>query len=455
MIFSPLPAASVHEWSILMIELAVLVLTAAYLLMDQKPRINEGLRISMKWAHRAVVGLFIFLAVQMIPLPGFLVQIVSPKAYAFRQVFSPGGRGASWMTLSLAPGRTLERSLELLSYVLLGFLVLRTVKRQFQFRRIILTAMGVGVFEAFYGLFELYNKNPRILFYKKIYNLDSVTGTFVNRNHLSGYLEMIIPLAIGLIIARIGVFSLSGLKWREKILRFSEKGLTANILISLGIILMAVALVFSRSRAGVFILFFSFVLFLGMTTISYGKSSDQKRWIGNFLRVVFIIILLIVVYVGTQATMERFALDKLLQEGRPALWANTLRIISDFPLVGTGLGTFSSLYPDLYGEAGPLRLSHTHNDYLEFLSELGIIGMLFLLAIVLIMLSRILLVWSGRRYPEAKALALGGIIAIFGILIHSITDFNLHIPANVLLFTIILSLTMVMVFYRRTERKKP
>jgi O-antigen ligase len=153
--------------------------------------------------------------------------------------------------------------------------------------------------------------------------------------------------------------------------------------------------------------------------------------------------------------MERFALDKLLQEGRPALWANTLRIISDFPLVGTGLGTFSSLYPDLYGEAGPLRLSHTHNDYLEFLSELGIIGMLFLLAIVLIMLSRILLVWSGRRYPEAKALALGGIIAIFGILIHSITDFNLHIPANVLLFTIILSLTMVMVFYRRTERKKP
>ncbi len=454
-IFSPLPAASVNEWSVLVIELAVLVMMAAYFLMKEKPSIHEDLILSMKWIRRALVGFSIFLAIQMIPLPGFLVKIVSPQAHAFWQFFSPAGGGSQWMTLSLAPGRTFERSLELLSYGLLGFLVLRTVKRQFQIRRIILTAMGIGIFEAFYGLFELYNKNPRILFYKKIYNLDSVTGTFVNRNHLSGYLEMIIPLVIGLMIARIGLFSLSGLRWREKVLRFSEKGLTANIFISLGILIMAVALVFSRSRAGVFILFLIFILFLGLTTVSYGKASEQKKWISNFLRVVFIVILIVVLYVGIQATMERFALDKILQEGRPALWTNTLKIISDFPLVGTGLGSFSSLYPDLSGETGPLRLSHTHNDYLEYLSEIGIVGVLFLLGAILMLFIRIMVVWYGRRHPEAKALALGGIIAIFAILIHSITDFNLHIPANTLLFTVVLSLTMVTVFYRRTERKKP
>ena len=114
----------------------------------------------------------------------------------------------------------------------------------------------MGVFQALYGMFELYSKNPRILFYEKIYGLDSVTGTFVNRNHFSGYLEMIIPLTVGLVIARIDLFSLSGLKWRDKLLRLSEKRPTINLLIIAGIIVMALAVIFSKSRSGNNILIF-------------------------------------------------------------------------------------------------------------------------------------------------------------------------------------------------------
>jgi hypothetical protein len=136
------------------------------------------------------------------------------------------------MSLSLIPSHTLREGLELLSYFLLGFLIVKTITRRQQIMRIFYVLVSMGIFEAIYGMFELYNKNPRILFYKKIYGLDTVTGTFVNRNHLSGYLEMIIPLAIGLIIARIDLFSLAGLKWREKFLRFSEKGLSTNMMIT-------------------------------------------------------------------------------------------------------------------------------------------------------------------------------------------------------------------------------
>jgi len=312
----------------------------------------------------------------------------------------------------------------------------------------------MGVLEAFYGLFELYNKNPRILFYKKIDNLDSVTGTFVNRNHLAGYLEMIIPLALGLIIARIDLFSLAGLKWREKFLRLSEKGLGINLLICFGIVGMSLAIIFSKSRSGVFLLVFTFILFFELAVLYFGMAKHKQRWIKNFLKVVFLVIIFISLYIGIDATLERFALDKLLHEGRPTYWANTIRIFAEFPIFGTGLGTFTFLYPDFEEHGTLIRLYHAHNDYLEYLADLGAVGLILLLGGLFLMVANSFVIWRIRRYPEVKGLALGGIIAIICILIHSITDFNLHIPANMLLFSVVLSLTMVIAFYKRKEPNK-
>jgi O-antigen ligase len=132
-----------------------------------------------------------------------------------------------------------------------------------------------------------------------------------------------------------------------------------------------------------------------------------------------------------------------------AYWANTAEIFADYPLLGTGLGTFPSLYPDREGEETLIRLYHAHNDYLEYLSELGIVGMVLLLGGILFLLVKSFLIWKERTNPEFKSLGLGGIIAVICILFHSLTDFNLHIPANMLLFSVVLSLTVVVVFYRR------
>jgi len=96
---------------------------------------------------------------------------------------------------------------------------------------------------------------------------------------------------------------------------------------------------------------------------------------------------------------------------------------------------------------------HAHNDYLEYLSDLGIIGVLLLLGGILFIIIKAFSVWRTRKHPEVKGLALGGIVAVINILIHSITDFNLQIPANMLLFTVILSLTIVMVFYKKKSEK--
>jgi len=451
LVFSPLPAASVNEWSILIIQLTVLVMFAAYIIMMEKPHINSYLQRSLKWPKVLFLGFLIFILFQLIPFPKFLIKLISPHTHSFQSIFFSNFSDVKYLSVSLIPAHTLREGLEVLVYVLLGFLIIKTIVDRDQIRRIIYVLVCMGVFQALYGLFELYNSNPRILFYKKVYGLDSVSGTFVNRNHFSGYLEMIIPLTLGLIIARIDIFSVAGLNWQEKFLRFSEKRVSTNLFLILGVVVMSLGIVFSKSRSGIFILVFCFILFFGLTFLFFERSRSNKKWTRHLLTAIFLIIVLISLQIGISASLERFAMDRLLREGRPAYWANTLDIFAKSPLFGVGLGTFASIYPDEEVGDDPIRLYHVHNDYLEYLAELGLIGFFFLLAGLLSVVVISFMAWRSRNYSESIGLALGGIVGIFCILIHSIADFNLHIPANMLLFSVVLSMTLVTAFYRKGE----
>ena len=105
------------------------------------------------------------------------------------------------------------------------------------------------------------------------------------------------------------------------------------------------------------------------------KHLGNKKKTKKFITIGFLAIVFITLYIGIGATIERFALDKLLKEGRPTYWANTAEIFKDYPILGSGLGTFPSLYPDKEEGETLIRLYHAHNDYLEYLSELGMVGM--------------------------------------------------------------------------------
>jgi O-antigen ligase len=450
-VLSPLPAASVNEWSILVIELAVLAMTGIYVLGNDKPMINPRLEASLKWPRYAFTALFAFVVFQIAPLPAFLVRILSPETYAFHKAFSPGFEGGGFLSLSIVPARTFQEGLELAAYVLAGFLVIRTVTRGREIRRFIAFLVAMGAFEAFYGLYELTTATPRLLFYKKVYSLGSVTGTFVNRSHLAGYLEMIIPLAIGLLIARLDFLSLGGEGLKAKLLHMSGKGLVPNLLLFAAVIVMSLGVVFSQSRSGIFILAFTFLLFVEFIFLHFGRFGPRRRWLRNFIWGTLLMVTVSALYIGVGSTIQRFALDNLLREGRPLLWGNVGRIIASFPVFGTGLGTFVSVYPAYEKVAGPeLLLVHAHNDYLEYLSELGVVGFVLLFGAVLFIGVSSFLVWRRRRNPDVKGIALGGVISVIVILFHSLTDFNLHIPANMFLFAIVLALTFVTAFYRKT-----
>jgi len=450
LVWTPLPLASVEAWSILVIEIAALALFSIYLLLDQKPRPSPKLLSEMRLIRPLFLGLFVFLGIQMLPLPAWIIRILSPRAAALRSQYVPVSAQAKTATLSLLPGSTLAATLELLAFILIGFLVLRTVTHRKQIRRIMLTLVGVGIFEALYGMFELYRSHPRNLFYPKMFNLDSATGTFVNRNHYAGYLEMVIPLALGLIISRFDLFGEPGTPFRARFARFLNRGLGVNLLLGMGIVVMAVALLLSNSRSGFVILLLSFVLMSVLTAQYFGHTRMYQGWVRRVIQIAAVSIIGFGLYIGLETMIGRFALDRLLQDGRPRYWGGVMTMIGQFPLFGVGFGAFGNAYQAFDTTGMEYALVHAHNDYLELLSELGVVGFGLLAFGVGLILFKSFRAWMARRHPELKGLALGSLASVAAIMIHSMTDFNLQIPANALVFSVILALTMKTVYHRKT-----
>ncbi len=123
-----------------------------------------------------------------------------------------------------------------------------------------------------------------------------------------------------------------------------------------------------------------------------------------------------------------------------SIWRDTLTLIHQHPLFGTGLGTFSVAYTSVQSAFLTLLVDHAHCDYLEVVSELGLPGGILVFGSIFWILAR-----AVRRYRKTEdrfeaAVCLGCIGSIAAILVHSVADFNLYIPANALVFTVTLAL---------------
>jgi O-antigen ligase len=118
------------------------------------------------------------------------------------------------------------------------------------------------------------------------------------------------------------------------------------------------------------------------------------------------------------------------QGSRPILWKNSLGIFRDHPVAGTGLGSFVSVFPEHQTEAVDLTIEHAHNDYVEVLTETGVLGGVLVLATMLLFFRITFRNLALQLKYEPGWIQLGGTIACCGLAVHSFVDFNLHIPAN-------------------------
>ena len=386
----------------------------------------------------------------------------------------------TWLPLSLGPSLSASALVQFSAYaalffVVLGYPIAKGSEEEERFYRLVLAAVVItGVLVAFVGLLQRVYWNGKILWFfvpadwgTPLPTLARVTGPFVNPDHFANYLAMVSPLAItgALYTLPIGPRGCNGI---------------CRIVCGTGavIILVAIALSFSRAawiETGVNLVVLVPLWIRGVLKSvgevgpelssfrSSGENRFESQWISGVLRVLStqraLLIggtsvalvssaLLVLFILGPENRAEANArvAQTIVDDGgigiRPAVWKATLEMIGDFPRVGVGLAAWPEIFPRY--EPRPWSVNYfreAHNDYLQYLSETGIVGGVLAAAFFGLVLARIFAARKTlpeRDWPAFVALLLGlGVMAF-----HELVDFSLHIPANALLFTLFLALVL-------------
>ncbi len=130
-------------------------------------------------------------------------------------------------------------------------------------------------------------------------------------------------------------------------------------------------------------------------------------------------------------------------------------LIRSYPVFGSGPGTFYIVNPGYRKEQATVLFDHAHNDYIEFASDSGLLGLGLLGVFVAMSLGAALLAQWRRRDPLMRGIAFASVMGVIAILIHSAVDFNLQIPANAVLFMVLLALGWISLYHDRQEGSDP
>ncbi|HYO91153.1 MAG TPA: O-antigen ligase family protein, partial [Pyrinomonadaceae bacterium] len=261
-------------------------------------------------------------------------------------------------------------------------------------------------------------------------------GPFINRHHFAGYMEMTLGLTLGLIF--------SGSIEREK-----------RPLYIFAAAMMAIALVMTNSRGGIISLvaeIFFLVLLTGLGRRGVGREAGEKstRVRTALVRAGLALGLVVALFAGVvlfggEAALSRFVGTVNAEDpttGRAHFWSTSLKIIQDHPVMGVGLGAFHLAYTRYDTRNGLFRLEQAHNDYLQVLTDAGILGAL----LGLFFIGALFRMGLGRRESTdafRRGVATGALAGCFAVLVHSFFDFTLHTTSNALLFLVLAALATI------------
>jgi O-antigen ligase len=392
------------------------------------------------------------MGLQLTPLPQGLVRLISPKTEALYQATLPGASAGtaetakadaaalgesynpapSWRPLSQNTFATRTYLMKGVAFTLFLFLFLNSFRDTRQIRRVLYVFLFVGTFQAFYGVLEYLSGHQHIFAYQKRFYVDAATGTFINRNHYAAFLEMTLLVALGLLFSRLREPQ-AGETWREKLLALTDRRASLNLTLLLCIGIVGVGLVLSYSRAGII---------LGLTAAA-AFCFLQLRQSWSLQKTLMVALLTIVVLVpmygvGYWTLTGRYALltnEVTMPGGRMAVWRKTAEIVRDFPILGTGVGTFQFVFPRYREATTTAFYDYTHSDYLQVVAEAGLVGGV-LLATGIVLVAR-----AWRRAQPARS---GAVLraacgfALLAVALHEAVDFSLQIPANLLALTLLI-----------------
>jgi len=432
----PLPLGSNRAWAWSTMEIWTFLLAIAVLVQVSRHRLSIPRSLAAARPVLWLLALFLlWTGIQLIPLPYSVLQFIAPHAAELLAASDPAG----FASIALDPDLTAKSLLKGIAYLSIMLLMLTLMDSHRKIRWFACTILAAGLFQAAYGSYMILSGVEYSFFIKKTAHLNSATGTFLNRNHLAGYLEMSLAVGIGLMISNLSYAQAVG--WRNRLHKLVETLISPKALIRLTLVTICIGLILSKSRMGNSA-FFSSLLISGILFLLISRHATRSTTI--FLSSLIILdILLIGSWVGVGKVVDRLENTNMVVEHRDEVDRDTLTMIAAQPFTGIGAGNFSSVFPNYQQPDFWQHYYHAHNDYLEFMSESGLVGMLPLALAVLYCLFLSVKTMRQRRSPLMLGMAFAAFMGMLSILIHSTVDFNLQIPSNAVMFLLLMGLTII------------
>lgn len=442
-VWAPWPLASNRPFALGLLAMLVWSALAWWAVVQLLPADRRGSAVgsgtsqlgAVKWPLGMLLGFACLVAAQLLP-----------------------GLGAQGGPISIEVFATQNYLLATLTYLGAALLVWLTVHGAQRTRWLLLTVVGTGIAQAFAAVMLAASGAGYRLFDTGFDAGGRASGTFANPDHMAGYMELCLSAGVGFLLASFATRQASnGKGWRGWTVAVLSFGLSAKMLVRVMMVIMVVALVMTHSRMGNGAFFLA--LLLGGAIIAAASATLRKPALWLVASMAVIDVVVVGQWVGIDRvaqrisdTVEASAADMrgATLEAGPAPREDSLAerltvprlslgLVAQRPWLGHGGGTYYTAFPPLKVPGLPWHWDHAHNDYVQVASDTGLVGLALWLGFGVMALWRAVQLLRTGSTPEALGVGSTVLLAVCALGLHTWVDFNLHIPANALTFTVLLA----------------
>ena len=437
-----------------------------------------ALLAALVWAGVVLAALGHVLKAQPRPplSPGAWLPVAALVAFAGLAVLQIlPGLGPDGGTLSIDPFHTRRYLLITLLYLGGWLLVLLTVDTRARAEQLLGALLVAGLLQALAAVLLYSAGSSYELWFASFDQGGRATGTFVNPDHLAGYMELTLSAGLGWLLSQLGGGAADPhAHWRTRVVAALTFMMSAKLLLRLLLVVLVIALVMTHSRMGNAVFFVSLAITGALVAVRSKRLRRPALWLVLSMAVVDLFI--IGQWVGLDRVVQRLkhtaeaSSDTLAgfglanaQPPREETLAQrlevprlSLQLVAERPFLGHGGGTYYTAFPPLKRAGLPWHWDHAHNDYVQVASDMGLLGLALWISI------GIASAWHATRLLRDdgtrvnRGLAVASIMALSSLGLHSMVDFNLHIPANALTFTVILAAVWALpADLKRRKRSEP